>query len=534
MFMGAIGMTYEQAGHGRAGLGINTDEGTVLTLVDRMQHHTTTGLSTVEISSKNTKKLNKEFKTYFNNDHLKYKSYVLNGNSDKLKKLSNLLDKHEIKWGYSIDKNASGYHYGTQKNGSINAENGIIVSTDQAKGKMVKALFEPDAKLSNPLTYDITSWSIPYAYGLESVASNSILKANEVKISTAVNNKPSPKSVGYISKWNSINDASFLATLLQNDIKVRFSEKELSFNTIPFDRGSLIITRSDNKKKVGFDKLVTDIANKQQRELVAIPTSFSDNGTDFGSPDIKLVNKQRIAVLKGKGVSSLSYGAIWHFFETELKYPLTSIDTDGFRASSLEKFDVLILPETYYWEALDEGNIVTLKSWIQKGGKLIAMGKSVDLFNDKEGFGISTNSEEEKDEENVDSKLQPYDQREIYNLKNFITGSVYKVTIDNTHPMAFGYNDIYYSLKQGNQSYKFLDSGYNVGYIKGDAVSVSGFSGKEAKKGLKNSIVFAEKRMGRGSVIYLVDDVLFRSFWENGKLFLVNAIFFVNNNKFIL
>jgi hypothetical protein len=65
-------------------------------------------------------------------------------------------------------------------------------------------------------------------------------------------------------------------------------------------------------------------------------------------------------------------------------------------------------------------------------------------------------------------------------------------------------------------------------------VSVSGFSGKEAKKGLKNSIVFAEKRMGRGSVIYLVDDVLFRSFWENGKLFLVNSIFFVNNNKIII
>ena len=100
--------------------------------------------------------------------------------------------------------------------------------------------------------------------------------------------------------------------------------------------------------------------------------------------------------------------------------------------------------------------------------------------------------------------------------------------------MAFGYKDTYYSLKQGSRSYKFLDSGYNVGYIKGDAFSVAGFSGEEAKKGLKNSIVFAEKRMGRGSAIYLVDDVLFRSFWENGKLFLVNAIFFVNNNKVIL
>ena len=535
-FMGAIGMTYEQAGHGRAGLGINTDEGYVLTLVDRMQHHKTTGLSTVEISSKNAKQLNTEFKTFFNNDQLKYKSYVLNGNADNLKSLTNLLDKHEIKWGYSNSKSASGYHYGTQKNGSIDAENGIVVNTNQPKGKMVKALFEPDAKLSNPLTYDITSWSLPYAYGLETVASTSLSQANEMKIMTAIHNNPEPKSAGYINHWNSMNDAAYLAELLQNNIKVRFSEKDLSFNNNAFGKGSLIITRSDNKDNAGFDKIVTDIANNHQRQLYASNTSFSDVGTDFGSPDIKLVNKQRIAILKGKGVSSLSYGSLWHFFETQLKYPVTSINSDDFRDNTLNSFDVLILPETYYWEALNEEGIKTLKNWIQKGGKIIAMGRSVGLFNEKEGFGIAKNGKdkEEDAEKDIDSKLLPYDQREINSVKNFITGSIYKVAIDNTHPMAFGYPDTYYSLKQGSNSFKFLENGYNVGYIKGDAVSVAGFSGTDAKEGIKNSIVFAEKRMGRGSAIYLVDDVMFRSFWENGKLFLVNSIFFVNNNKIIL
>lgn len=535
-FMGAIGMTYEQAGHGRAGLGINTDEGQVLTLVDRMQHHNTTGLSTVEISSQNAKKLNEEFGTYFNNDQLKYKSYVLSGNEDRIKKLTNLLDKHEIKWGYSNSKSASGYHYGTQKNGTINAENGIVINTNQPKGKMVKALFEPDAKLSNPLTYDITSWSLPYAFGLDAVASTSTLQANEVKIMTAIHNDPDPKSAGYICKWNSVEDATFLTELLQNDIKVRFSEKELSFNNTGFNRGSLVITKSDNKSNSEFHKIVTDIANIHQRKLYASTTSFSDNGTDFGSSDIKLVNKQRIAMLKGDGVSSLSYGSLWHFFETQLKYPITSIDSNSFRENMLENFDVLILPETYYWNALNEEGIKAFKGWIQKGGKVIAIGRSVGLFNDKEGFGISSNKndEDKHKEDDPDSKLIPYDQREINNVKNFITGSIYKVSIDKTHPMAFGYSDTYYSLKLGNDSYKFLENGYNVGYIKGDAVSVAGFSGSDAKEGLKNSIVFAEKRIGSGSAIYLVDDVLFRSFWENGKMFLINSIFFVNNNKVIL
>ena len=46
MYLGSIGMTYEQAGGGIAGLGIKNDENLVLTLKDRIQHHYTTGIST--------------------------------------------------------------------------------------------------------------------------------------------------------------------------------------------------------------------------------------------------------------------------------------------------------------------------------------------------------------------------------------------------------------------------------------------------------------------------------------------------------
>ena len=533
-FMGAIGMTYEQAGN--AGLGINTDEGYVLTLVDRVAHHTTTGLSTVEISSQNAAKLNSEFKKFFENDDLKYKSFILNGNEDRMQSLAKLLDKHEISYGYSNSNTANGFNYFTQKNGSINAKNALVVNTNQPKGKMVKALFEPNAKISDPMTYDITAWSIPYAYGLKSVASTNLVQANEVRIMTAIHNNPSPNSAGYISKWNSTQDASFLSELLMNDIKVRFSEKELSFNGSKFGRGSLVITKSDNRKNSEFDKTVTDIANKFQRKLYASSTSFSDNGTDFGSSDVKLVNKQRIAVLKGDGVSSLSYGAIWHFFEAQLHYPITSIDTDYLNRIELGDYDVLILPEGYYGGVIKDDSMESLKDWVRSGGKVIAMGRAVGFFKGKEGFNIESNENKDEEDEDTDSddqkKLLPYNQRTQNFLKNFISGSVYKTTIDPSHPLAFGYSDTYFSLKLGSNSYQFLDSGYNVGYIKGDAINVSGYSGNEAKEGLKNSLVFGETRMGKGSIIYLVDNVLFRSFWENGKLFFVNAIFFVNNNKF--
>jgi hypothetical protein len=34
--------------------------------------------------------------------------------------------------------------------------------------------------------------------------------------------------------------------------------------------------------------------------------------------------------------------------------------------------------------------------------------------------------------------------------------------------------------------------------------------------------------MGRGSIVYFSDNPIFRSFWENGKLLLANAVFLVN------
>jgi len=534
MFMGAIGMTYEQAGHGRAGLGINTDEGYVLTLVDRVAHHTTTGLSTVEISSKNAGRLNSEFKKFFSNENLKYKSYVLKGNANKIKAITKLLDIHEIKYGFASGGIVSGYNFTEAQSGSMNATDALVVSTNQPKGKMVKTLFEPDTKLSDPLTYDITAWSIPYAYGLEAIASTTLVAANGSTPSTSRVNTPMPTGAGYIAKWDDISDATFLSALIKNGIRVRFSEKELRFQAKNFGRGSLVITKSDNRKNKEFHETVTRIANVHQKELYAAPSSFSDNKTDFGSPDIKIINAPRIAMLKGNGVSSLSFGAVWHFFETQLEYPVTNIDTDDLNRLSLSKYNILIMPEGRYSSVLKDSNLNKLKDWIKAGGKVIAIGQAVAFFEGKEGFDLNNNKVDKKDDEaKTEEKpnLTPYDQRERESVKNLITGSIYKISIDSTHPMAFGYNSTYFSLKQGNNSYKFLKDGYNVGYINDDAVSVSGFSGKDAKAGLKNSMVFGEVRMGSGSIVYLADDVLFRSFWENGKLFFANSIFFVNDNK---
>ncbi|MDC1505261.1 M14 family metallopeptidase [Winogradskyella sp.] len=528
-YMGAIGMTYEQGGHGMAGLGILNDEGHILTLVERLTHHTTTGLSTVEIASQNAEKLNSEFAKFFDNSDLKYKSYVVSGNTDKLNSLKNLLNKHDIKHENPTTTKVSGYNYATGKQGSINVNSSaMVVHTNQPKGKMVKVLFEPDAKLSDSLTYDITAWSIPYAYGLDAIASTT--KINSTVLAERKSLQVLKDAYGYVSKWNAMEDAQFLAELLKQNFRVRFTEKPFSSNGSNFERGSLIITKGDNKHITDFVATLNTVAQSHTQPLTQINSGFSQSSPDIGSPDIKLINKQKIAVLSGEGTSSLSYGEIWHFFEQQLHYPITSINTDNLSRTNLDKYNILIIPNGYYGSVLNEATMTKVKDWVRSGGKVIAIDGALRSFAGKDGFSLKYKASE--NEEATDN-LVAYADRERSYSNSLITGAIFKTKVDNTHPMTFGYSNDYFTLKLGSSAYSLLDSGYNVAHLD-DTKVFSGFAGKNALKNLDKTLVFGEERMGNGSFIYMVDNTLFRSFWENGKLFLVNAIFFVNNNAFEL
>ncbi|MCM4154515.1 M14 family metallopeptidase [Gramella sp. AN32] len=530
-YLGAVGMTYEQAGNGMAGLGIQTDEASVLTLKDRLNHHFTTGISTVEVASQNAEELNKQFRSFFKNENINYKSYALKGDADKIRILKKLLDRHEINYGYTGSGKISGYQYNSGKEGNFQGtEQTLVVSTNQPKGKMVKVLFEPQTMLQDSLTYDITAWSLPYAYGLESIASTKLISGNTKNEVEKINNVTAAKGAGYISKWTSMEDARFLAALIKADVKVRFSEVPFKNGGEQYGRGSLLITKSDNLDLENFDEKVVEIANEFNRKLSPAQSSFADEGPDFGSSSMQLINNPKVALLRGAGTSSLNFGEIWYFFEQELNYPVTPIGTDYFADINLSEFDILIMPTGRYGDILDEDTTKKVSDWVKNGGKLIAIGNAIASFADSEDFDISENKITPKDTLKK-GNLTSYADRERESIKDLITGSIIETQVDATHPMAFGYDDTYFTLKLNSDSYALLNDGYNVAYIK-DPKVVSGFAGDNAKKGLKNSLVFGEERMGGGSFIYMVDNPLFRAFWENGKLFFVNSIFFVNNNSF--
>jgi len=520
-YNGGVGMTYEQGGSGRAGLGIKTSIGDTLTLKDRIAHHHTTGLSTVEVAARNITELNSAFKSFFKDKKYPYKTYVLQGKEGHLNALAKLLDQHQISYGKTNAAQAKGFHYESGKDQSMAIKsNHMVIPGDQLKGTLVQVLFEPAAKLSDSLTYDITAWSLPYAYGLETVATNNTLSIDQPFTHKDIDNQPlSESSYAFIAPWETMDNARFLGDLIQSGIRVRFSEKDFTVGGNAFSKGSLIITRGDNRNLVNFNEILRNTANKHEVSLTPSATGFVDKGADFGAASVPMVMDKKIAVLKGGPTSSLDFGEVWHFFEQQLNYPITVIDADYFDRVNLRDYDVLILPDGRYSSFSSDSRKSSLKEFTRAGGKIIAMGGALSLFS-QGGFSLK-----EKDFESKESVLNIHANGAREGIKNYITGAIFKTTLDLTHPLAFGYKKDYFSLKLGADAYETLDIG-TVASLE-NSKPVSGFAGSNTLEKMENTLVFGVDNQGRGSIIYMVDNPLFRGFWENGKLFFANALFLV-------
>jgi len=522
MYHGAIGMTYEQGGSGRAGLSIQNEIGDYLTLSDRISHHYTTGLSTVETAHKNSALLNSEFKKYFTKKKAKYATYVMEGEPEKLAGLRKLLDTHHIPYSSpKIKTSIKGWDYVKQKNTTHTFDTGALVLDGNGKrSRLIQALFEPNAKLSDSVTYDITSWSLPYAYGLKAMASQQSFK-NTVPFKEDTNKtNTSSKAYAYAAAWRSFEDGKFLAALLKEKIRVRYNLKPIQNGGQRWAEGSVFILKGENKKLEDFDATLRRVANETKQQITPLASGFSDRGLDLGSNQMKFIAPKRVGLIKSESARAQGYGEIWHFFEQQLNYPITQIQMDRLNDRNLDQFDVLILPPGYYsnFASLDS----ELLKWIKKGGRIVALGSAVNAFADSDSFTLESKSnadEDEKDKQNI-----PYAAIERNNISSAIYGSIYEVDIDNTHPLGFGYDKKYYSLKNSARSYEFLEDG-TVGRLAKNIQPLAGFSGSEATKEQSESMIFGIENIGKGSVVYIIDNPLYRGFWENGKLWVMNAVF---------
>lgn len=533
IFNGSIGMTYEQGGSGRAGLEVMMENGQTLSLKDRIAHHKTTALSTIEVASKNANRLNEHFKKYFKdameNPQGEYVSYIIKGDNttSKLERLSALLDIHHIGYGsVASELTTTAYNYETGEEENVKVEeNDLIISAHQPKGVLAQVLFDPNAVLEDSLTYDITAWALPYAYGLEAYASAERISPSVDFTLEKEEKNTLEKAYAYALPWESVEDAAFLSEVLKAGIKARFANQAFQLGETVFERGTVVISRGDNPKidlVVQLQKLIDETGST----LVPLATGFMDEGPDLGSSSYTLIHAPKVALVGERPTFANEFGQVWHYFEQELHYPLSILRGSDLSRADLSEYNVLILPEGRY--RFSEATREKISEWVAEGGRLIAIGYAVRALADQSQFGLKSDSNRggNGSEEVIAERLKVYGTTEREAISSSMAGAIFKTKMDVTHPLAYGLPDTYFSLKTSTLVYPYQRDLANVAYLEQAPMSI-GFAGAKAKEQLQQSIVFAVEDHGRGSITYMIDNPLYRAFWEEGKFLFSNAVFFV-------
>lgn len=535
-FNGAIGMTYEQAGHSMSGRAILLSNGDTLTLARKIENNTIVALSTIEMAVKNTDSLHKNLVDYFaqskTNPKGKYKTYILK-NSKSTAALLDVLEKSGIEYGFAAQKiKLNAYHYQSRQNQAVDVEkDDIVIQTAQPKSVLLQVLMEEVPELADSLTYDITAWSLPLAYNVDCYATSAAVQIKTNSTPDARKKNPDAGiAYAYHLPWDDVHSAHVLADLTKRGFRIRMAKKQVRIDSLTVQRGDLMITKGDNPGIKDFEKAVMSL-DPEKKYFHPVSSGYSLNGGDIGGEAFELLKQPNVLLFSGEGTDATSVGEVWHYFEQILQYPLSIMDHQHFSRIDLYKYNTIILPGGWY--GLSQEEVKELADWVKKGGRLIVLEDGVKVLDVMEGWGLQAfatdeeknESQKQSEEESLRARTYAYESFERRFLSSGTAGAIVRNKVDETHPLGFGMGNFYYSLKTNAMTYRLQKDFQNVITVP-DNFDSYGFIGHVLKSRLPQSVTLASKKHGKGDVICFVDNPLFRGFWYKGLQLFANAVFF--------
>ncbi|MBK9253847.1 MAG: hypothetical protein IPM42_00005 [Saprospiraceae bacterium] len=104
----------------------------------------------------------------------------------------------------------------------------IVIQANQPRSVLLQILMEESPVLSDSLTYDITSWSLPLAYGVDCYALTSMINIETDKVAKSIISYPcDSNSYAYVIKWGDLSAVQTVAQILEAGYKVRYAVKDV-------------------------------------------------------------------------------------------------------------------------------------------------------------------------------------------------------------------------------------------------------------------------------------------------------------------
>lgn len=565
---GAVGMTYEKAGGGRAGLAIRfKDRRYDLTLRDRIRHHFLTGVATLKTAVETREARLRDYykfrKQAVDIGHSgQVKSYILlpGRDPDRAARLASLLmdqgiEVHRAERSFKV-KRAHSYYDTTPFEREFEAGS-YIVDLAQPAGLLAKSLLEPESPVKDLFFYDVTAWTLPLAYGVEGYWTEELLDLPR----TLLQSKPVVKggvkggraSYAYIFSYETNAAAKTLVKLLEEEIEVFASLRSFRVQGQDFATGAIVVPILGNPETV--HQRIAELAAEHGHDVLAVSSGRTESGVDLGSGRLQPLRRPKLLVVMGGGVNATDYGAIWFQFDEVFQLTFTPVTIQQLNSMDLTPYNTILLPDGSY-EAISKATVEKLSGWVRKGNVLIGVkGGAVFATSKESGLTsvtyryVSKREEEERLErekakeskqekaeaaktepevkpEELESRLIPYSEREKRQMADSIPGALMKLKLDSTHPLGFGYGSEVTVLNNSSPILSLTAKGENVVWYPKEGYRVAGFVTPENEKKLQNSAYLLREKVGSGSAILYADTPNFRAFWEGTVRLLLNGIFF--------
>lgn len=548
-FQGAVGMTFEVAGH--VGPAYKRLDGEILTLESRIQRHVAASLATVATAATERQALLWDFQRARRERVAlgdRAGAFLLAEGDDpgRTRALVDLLGRNGIEvLRTSAPLTAAGLEpIGLAKAPGLPAGS-YLVPLDQPRGALAQALLEAEARMGPKPTFDVTAWSLPLAFHVPAWRAQTRPRVATGPLAPPLDMTLAEAAWGYLVPGGREGADRTLAALLQEGFKATALAEAATFKGQRLEPGTLVLPRRTNPD--ALRGRLQALAQAHGHPVLPVDTAQMDAGPDLGSNRALVLRTPRLAVLMDRPANPMAFGALAHTL-IEAGLPFVQLRADRLGATSLTRFTHLLVVDDSaqgkaWQQVLGEGGAAKLKAWVQEGGTLLAFQGGAAYASraglTPTGYHLLARTAEEARLKEKDPKrevpkadpadlLRPWDQRETRALEESIPGAFLKAQVDGSHPLAWGLHaeagapllatsDPVLDLSLGGEN--------PIRYGKED-LKLSGLVPKAMEAKLQQTAYAFRERLGQGAVILMAGDPVFRGQTPFTRRVLFNAIFF--------
>ena len=423
------------------------------------------------------------------------------------------------------------------------AGEGFVVPVKQAQSRLVRALFERVLDFEDKTFYDVSTWTMPLAYGLPSVPvgrggfSTSLLgEAIDVpevprgRILPAGEEEP---TVAWLFSWDGFFAPRALYRLLDAGLVVRVATRPFSAHTAEgvreYAEGTIVVPLGlQTTSPEEIRKLIATIAFEDGVDVDAATSGLTPVGIDLGSPSMSPLELPKAALVVGDGVSAYAAGEIWQLLDERFHIPLSLLEMSHLGRVDLGEYTHLVLTDGSYGD-LSEKLVEEIGDFVRGGGVLIAVRRAAKWADDLLGTSLPPEPTEGGKPAADEKKPErhPYADFRGDRAAELVSGAIFEVELDLTHPIAFGYDEE--ALPVFRNSTIVLEpqkNPYSTVAVYADKAQLSGYVSDENVEKIKSTPAVVATRLGEGTVVRIIDPPNFRGFWLGTNKLFLNSLFF--------